>query len=102
MSDVDDDLLFDQEVEPIAAVERHALVRDGQRHLATKGNASKLQLMRQAELIGRLEQARSQMAVNLDAGTDDGVRTIREPFSLSVFLCHPRCSVRPNEELRPL
>src|SRR3972149_266046 len=67
------DLAFNQEVQPVAAVELNFFVHDGNRFLALKLETTQAQLASQAFFIGGLEKARAKNSVYLNGGADDGV-----------------------------
>lgn len=86
--DFDEQGLFDDEVSSVTAVELQALVDQGNRALSCKGQSPKHELMAHALLVGRFEQAWPQMAVYLDAGSDDGPGEFVRPRLLGCSLLH--------------
>jgi hypothetical protein len=70
--DFHDEGVIDDQVEPIAAVERRALLLERQGPLALELEPEEREFVSYAMLVGRLEQPRPQVSVHLDAGTDHG------------------------------
>lgn len=73
---LDDDCFSDQQVDSVATVQLHLFVLYGELDLPAKGNAPKAKLMAQTLLIGGLEKAGAQGAVNLDCGAYDLLRQL--------------------------
>ena len=59
-------LAVHEQVETIAAIDSHALVLYGNRMFRNEGYASLMEFVRDALVIGRLKQTRSERAMNLD------------------------------------
>ncbi len=53
--DLDDDTIFDDQIESIPALKAHSLVHDWYGHLLSKTNATTKQFIGEAALIYRLE-----------------------------------------------
>ncbi len=96
---LEDQLILDDDVDPVPALELDAFVRDGHDELAVMRNPAERQLVRERDLVHRLEKPRSQMTMDLDACPDDRLGQIRVPPCLraSVFnhLAH-RPATRPS------
>ena len=65
------DLISYNEINLVSTIEFQSLVRDGKLNLSPKFYPSQVQFVAQAFLVGRFQEARTQMAVNLDGGTYD-------------------------------
>ncbi len=72
--DLDDDKVFDEEIDAISIAERHAFVDRGEESLTLEPNSSILQFDRHRELIRRLQQPDTQFPVNVDGRTNDDFR----------------------------
>lgn len=88
--ELEDDMAVDDEVETVAAVEGEAFVGEGERNLTLDVKFAQGELMREAVLVGRFEKSRPQVAVDLDAGADDGLRNPLPPPFLRFSLFHFR------------
>ena len=69
--DLEDQLVLHHEVEAVAAIEIDALVSHRDRNLTSCAKSTQGQLLRQAVLVSRLQQAGAEVAVYLDARADD-------------------------------
>src|SRR5215216_5062878 len=90
--DFDEQGLLDDEVSSVSAVKLQALVDQANRALSFKRQSPKHELMAQALFVGRFEQAWTQMAVYLDAGSDDGSGKFVRPRLLGCSLLHSSVS----------
>ena len=69
--DFEDDLAGHDQVHAVRIVDELPSVRNRQRNLAFEGNPSSLKLDSQARLVGRFEEPRPQLSVDLNGrGTD--------------------------------
>lgn len=68
---LDDGQVFDQEVRTIRAFDPHALEHERQRSLCFELQARTREQQTEAGELGVLQQARPELPVNLDGGTDD-------------------------------
>jgi len=73
----------DNQVHSIAAVELDALVGNRKWHLPFKWQATELQFMAKAFLIGRFEKARAKNTMNLNGSSND---FLREQIGERLFL----------------
>ena len=71
--DLEDDPAIDDQIDPIAAVEEHAFVLENERALILEREPAERKFAAQTCLVGRLQEARSEMAVDFDASSDDVV-----------------------------
>ena len=69
--DLHDDFIFDNDVEPIAAIEIDLFVRDRQRSLFFEPQTSLLHFVCEARFVGRFEKTGAEVSVNLDGRADD-------------------------------
>ena len=81
--DFDDQAAFHHEVKAIAAVEVKAFAPQRNRDLTLNAKSTQAQLVRQAVLVGRLQQPGTDVTVDFDAGGDD----LPSKFILYLFLC---------------
>jgi hypothetical protein len=72
--DPDDHQAGDEDVDAKVAVQRSALVSDGEQRLPFEGNPTLLELVAEAPFIDRFEQSRPQDAVDLDRRSDNRFR----------------------------
>jgi hypothetical protein len=77
-----DDLAFDQQIQPITAVENDAPKRDGNRFLPFHSEAGFCQQMLEARLVCRFQHPRPQLPMDGDRRTDD-----RPSQRVPVHLC---------------
>ena len=59
---------LNKEINPITRIEQLSIVNDRQGYLLSEGHAAYRKFMREAFLIGALQQARAQRSMNLQAG----------------------------------
>ena len=64
-------LIVYQDIDPITTVQLHVFIDNRDRYLSSKGNSSNMELMAEAFLVSRFQEAGSQRTVNLDGGTDN-------------------------------
>ena len=76
--ELQDDLILDQEIDPLSTIKVKPLVVDWQRMFQRKLNAVQFQLMCQALLVGGFQKARSKQAMNLDGTTDHFIGKLAE------------------------
>src|SRR5690349_21752027 len=69
--DLDDEGVFDQEIDDIHSCDLYPLVFEGQGDLAAMRDLSELQLAAQASVITGFQEARTQMAMYLDRRAED-------------------------------
>ena len=69
--DLDDDSLIDEDVQPVAARKRDALVAHWHGDLTSERQSAQAQLMAEALFIRRFEEARTKTPVNFDRCADD-------------------------------
>ena len=69
--DFEDDLVLDEDVEAIPAVDEESVVADGLWLLALDVETASSQLEAQARLVGRLKEPRPERTVDLDCRSDD-------------------------------
>jgi hypothetical protein len=67
---LNDELVLNQDIDSASAIELQPLVFDRQGPLELEREAGKLQLARQTLFIGRLQQARTELSVNLECAAD--------------------------------
>ena len=72
--ELENDSIFDDNVEPVSAIQAHLLVGDRERHLTLEADLGVLQLVTQAFFIGGFQQARAKLAMNFDCKADDPLR----------------------------
>ncbi|HMO25490.1 MAG TPA: hypothetical protein PKB10_04410, partial [Tepidisphaeraceae bacterium] len=65
------DRRFDEQIDPIAAIEGHSLVDDGQRAFSDEVDLTMLKLMTETPRISGFQQPRSQLPMHLDRSTND-------------------------------
>jgi hypothetical protein len=94
------ELLFDNDVESVTAIEHDPLVDHRQRPLPRKAQACERQLVAQAFFIGGLQEPRTEVAVDLDARAEDPLRQIPQSPALPVSLIHPRVYSRLSTEVQ--
>jgi hypothetical protein len=82
--DLQNETVFDEEVEAVPASQLDPLVLHGYRLLAFEPESSKAELMRQQLLVGRLEQSRPDRAVHLDTRTYHLLRATQKSPRLPV------------------
>src|SRR5512138_878636 len=97
--DFEDDTSCHHEVEAVATVEVEAFVAKGDGELALEVEAAECELMREAVLVGGFQKAGSEVAVNLDASADDGLRNPIPSLFLCFSLFHFRVVGAPNPEV---
>lgn len=68
--DFEDQHSFDDEVEPIPAIELDAFVFHGKRHLSFEFNSAQVKFVAEAFFVGRFEKSRAERSVDLNRGTD--------------------------------
>ncbi len=61
-----DQCIFNDEIDPISAVELYALILDGQGHLSFESDLSQVQFMAKALLIGGLKETGTQSTMDFD------------------------------------
>jgi len=98
--DFEDDLVLDQDVEAIPAVDEESVVADGLWLLALDMETASSQLEAQARLVGRLKEPRPERTVDLDCRSDDLLRKRIQLGGISAFsvlsAVHPRLSPGPE------
>ena len=67
------DLVVDEDVHAISAIQPGALVFDRERGLGFEGDVVQVQFMGEASLIGRLQQAGAEVLVDFDGAADHTV-----------------------------
>src|ERR1035437_1153682 len=70
--DLDDDQVLDEQVDSIAQVEFLSFINHGQTDLRVHTEASFAEFVRQAGVVGTLQQARAQDGMHFHRGTDNG------------------------------
>jgi hypothetical protein len=70
--DLNDDEVFYEQVNSIAEVESLSFVNQGQTDLRVHVEAASAELARQADVVGALQQARTQDGMHFHRGTDNG------------------------------
>jgi hypothetical protein len=70
--DFDDYEILDDQVDAISRVELDAVIDDGQRHLPSARQATRMKLMGQTMFIGRFQQPRTKRPMNLQPGVNNG------------------------------
>ena len=93
--ELDQHVAVNDEVDSVPNIQRNALVRQRDRPLSLEGQTPQREFLSDAGLVGRLEQARPQVPVDLDHRPDDLLRTSPEPPSLLASLFHS-LSYRPR------
>jgi len=68
--ELDDEGVFDHEVEAVATGDEVATVRDGERHLLGDAESGVFELPGEAGAVGGLEEAGTECTVNGDGGAD--------------------------------
>ena len=66
----EDQVVIDQQIHSLAAIEEDTLVLDWQRQLHSKRNFRDGELMREALSAGRLEKSRPKVAMNFNGAAD--------------------------------
>src|SRR6266516_3582189 len=74
--DFHDEIATYKQIDPIAAIEQEIFVTNRQRQLHLKRNARVRELTSQALPVGRFEQARSEVAMNLDCASNHLLRQL--------------------------
>src|SRR5262249_54424106 len=97
---LDDDRVLDQKVQPKAARKPDALVLERQWFLLLKREAAVSELKRQARLVRRLEHAGSELAINIQCGTDDHVRQAIEPVAVFLGVFHGRPDLQTTSQVQ--
>src|ERR1019366_2228426 len=70
--DLDDDQVFYEQIDSIAQVEFLSFINHGQTDLRVHTEASFAEFVRQAGVVGTLQQARAQDGMHFHRGTDNG------------------------------
>jgi hypothetical protein len=105
---LDDELVFNDEVEAIGTLQPHAFVHDGNGNLAAKSQTTQGQLMNERTLIDRLEEPGSELTMDLYQGADHGSRAIYKiksfvaPSCLRVFVFHALSIAVSQQGLRKI
>jgi hypothetical protein len=74
--ELDENCTFDQEIDPVSAIQEDVLVAQWQRNLPLVSDFANPEFMRQAFLVRRLEQAWPERSVDLDRCPN---HTLRDP-----------------------
>jgi hypothetical protein len=68
--DLKDQNLLDDQVQPVTAVQFHALVLDRKRNLPLESDSSQMKFVAKTFLVGGFQQTRPERAMHLDRGSD--------------------------------
>src|SRR5262249_15173124 len=71
--DLDDDAVFDKEVDAVAGVERDAAVNDRQANLVLKVHTARLEFMTQTRAVRTFKKTSTECAVNLHSGFENSL-----------------------------
>ena len=85
---LDEDVALDDEIEPVSAVDADPLVFDEERKLSFEMKAAQGELGAEARFVGRLEEARPEVPMNLDASPYDSFGPFPKPPDLPISLSH--------------
>ncbi len=94
-------LLFDDDVESVAAVELDPFVDDWHRSLPHEAQVRERQFMAQAFFIGGFQEPGTEVTMNLDARSEDSLGQIPQPPGLSIAVVHIVVIIRSRSGASP-